>query len=170
MTEKAGNGDQLTTFYGVPTAVAGTTMGGYPNADSALGSLRSVIRTFNVLTKKLERRLGLSGAQLEVLECLRDHPGLSLSDLATRSSTDLSTMSVVVGRLVDRGLVRRQQAADDKRRGELTLTAEGEDVLREAPPSVPSRLRAGFSKLADGERRALTTLLYRWVTAAGMRR
>jgi DNA-binding MarR family transcriptional regulator len=164
------NSDQLTAVYGIPVGAEGTAMGAPPNADRALGSLRSVIRTFNVLTKKLERRLGLSGSQLEVLECLRDHPGLSLSDLATRSSTDLSTMSVVVGRLVERGLVRRQQAADDKRRGELTLTAEGEDVLREAPPSVPSRLRAGFAKLAESERHALTTLLYRWVTAAGMRR
>jgi DNA-binding MarR family transcriptional regulator len=148
----------------------GSRTGEQLNADGALGSLRSVIRTFNVLTKKLERRLGLSGAQLEVLECLRDHPGLSLSDLATRSSTDLSTMSVVVGRLVDRGLVLRQRAADDKRRGELTLTEAGEAVLDEAPPSVPSRLRAGFAKLADQERAALTTLLQRWVTAAGVRR
>ena len=145
-------------------------MSDHVDADVALGSVRSVIRTFNVLTKKLERRLGLSGAQLEVLECLREHPGLSLSDLATRSSTDLSTMSVVVGRLVDRGLVLRQQAADDKRRGELTLTQAGQEVLQQAPPSVPSRLRSGFAKLADGERRALTTLLQRWVTAAGVRR
>jgi DNA-binding MarR family transcriptional regulator len=63
----------------------------------------TVIHTFNVVTKKLERRLGLSGSKLEILECLRDNPGLPLSHLATRSSTPLSTVSVVVPRLVDRG-------------------------------------------------------------------
>jgi MarR family transcriptional regulator, organic hydroperoxide resistance regulator len=140
------------------------------HSERAVSALRSVIRAFNVVTKKLERRFGLSGSQLEVLECLHQHPGLSLSDLATRSLTDQSTMSIVVGRLVDRGLVAREQVEDDRRRARLSLTGEGEALLATAPASVSTRLRSGFSQLGETERTALTALLERWLSAAGLRR
>jgi len=140
------------------------------HSERAVSALRSVIRAFNVITKKLERRFGMSGSQLEVLECLHQNPGLSLSDLATRSLTDQSTMSIVVGRLVDRGLVAREQVEDDRRRARLSLTPKGEAVLAEAPASVSTRLRSGFTQLAETERAALTSLLERWLNAAGLRR
>ena len=140
------------------------------HSERAVSALRAVIRAFNVVTKKLERRFGLSGAQLEVLECLHQHPGLSLSDLASRSLTDQSTMSIVVGRLVERGLVAREQVEDDRRRMRLSLTPEGEALLSQAPASVSTRLRTGYSQLAEAERTALTGLLERWLSAAGLRR
>lgn len=138
--------------------------------DRAIGGVRGVIRAFNVLTKKLERRFQLSGAQLEVLECLHVSPGLTVSDLATRNGTDQSTMSVVVKRLVDRGLVQREQVDGDKRRVNLTLTDAGEALLAETPPSVNARLRSGLGKLAEHERAMLTTLLERWISAADLHR
>src|SRR5262245_23830503 len=117
------------------------------HTERALAALRSVIRGFNVVTKKLERHFGLSGSQLEVLECLKQHPGLSLSDLAARSATDQSTMSVVVKRLVERGFVAREPVEDDKRRVALHLTQRGVALLAEVPPSVSSRLRDGIRHL-----------------------
>jgi DNA-binding MarR family transcriptional regulator len=140
------------------------------SASRAMLALREVIRAFNVATKKLERRFGLSGAQLETLEILRDNPGLSPTDLAHRSATDQSTASVVVKRLADSGLVQRRQGEGDRRRTHLTLTPEGEAVLHKAPPSVPTRLREAFMCLAHPERVTLTQLLERWLTLAGLRR
>ena len=140
------------------------------SAHRAMSALREVIRAFNVATKKLERRLGLSGAQLETLEILRDNPGLSPTDLAHRSATDQSTASVVVKRLADAGLVERRQCDNDRRRTHLTLTTEGEAVLEKAPPSVPTRLREAFMAMAHPERVSLTHLLERWLTLAGLRR
>lgn len=139
-------------------------------AGRAVLALREVIRSFNVVTKKLERRLGMSGAQLEILEALREHPGLSPSDLAHRSATDQSTASVVSGRLVEAGLVERRQDAGDRRRQLLTLTPAGERALAKAPPSVPARLREAFLRMAHGERVTLTVLLERWLGLAGLRR
>ena len=136
----------------------------------ALLALREVIRAFNIVTKKLERQFGLSGAQLDVLECLRDNPGLSPSDLAHRSATDQSTASVVVKRLSEAGLVERRNHDNDRRRTVLTVTPKGESLLAEAPPSVPSRLRAAFRRMAHDERVAITTLLERWLSLAGLRR
>lgn len=136
----------------------------------AMTALREVIRAFNVATKKLERGLGLSGSQLETLEILRENPGLSPSDLACRSSTDQSTASVVVKRLADAGYVERRQSDGDRRRMHLTLTPAGEAVLAKAPPSVPTRLRDAFMRMAQPERITLTQLLERWLALAGLRR
>jgi DNA-binding MarR family transcriptional regulator len=140
------------------------------HANRAMLALREVIRAFNVATKNLQRRFGLSGAQLEALEILRDSPGLSPSDLACRSATDQSTASVVVKRLADAGLVERRKHDGDRRRTELTLTPEGHAALDGAPASVTSRLRAAFMKMGQPDRVTLTTLLERWLALAGLKR
>ena len=136
----------------------------------AMSALREVMRAFNVATKKLERRFGLSGSQLEALEILEENPGLSPSDLACRSATDQSTASVVVKRLADSGLVERRQVDGDRRRTAITLTDEGRAVLAKAPPTVPTQLRAAFLKMAPPERVSLTQLLERWLSLAGLKR
>lgn len=140
------------------------------NHSRAMRALREMIRAFNVATKKLERSLGLSGAQLEALEILRDNPGLSPSDLACRSATDQSTASVVVKRLADSGLVERRKENGDRRRTHLVLTPTGERLLDTAPPSMPATLRSAFMRMGHGDRVTLTTLLERWLTLAGLRR
>ena len=136
----------------------------------AMSALREVMRAFNVATKKLERRFGLSGSQLEALEILHENPGLSPSDLACRSATDQSTASVVVKRLADAGYVDRRQDDGDRRRTHLTLTAEGEAILEKAAPSVPTKLREAFLRLGPPERVTLTQLLERWLSLAGLKR
>lgn len=48
-------------------------------------------------------------------------------------------MSVVVGRLVDRGLVKRVRSAVDTRRVELSLTARGRTLQRKTPTTVAQK-------------------------------
>lgn len=140
------------------------------HASRAMLALREVIRAFNVATKNLERRLGLSGAQLEILEQLKENHGLTPSDLACRTATDQSTASAVTKRLADSGLIERRKEDGDRRRTALTLTEQGEAVLAAAPPSVPARLRRAFMDMAQGDRVTLTVLLERWLGLAGLRR
>lgn len=136
----------------------------------AMSALREVMRAFNVATKKLERRFGLSGSQLEALEILDENPGLSPSDLACRSATDQSTASVVVKRLADSGLVDRRKVDGDRRRTSITLTPEGREVLAKASPSMSTQLRAAFLRMAQPDRVSLTQLLERWLALAGLKR
>jgi DNA-binding MarR family transcriptional regulator len=136
----------------------------------AMSALREVMRAFNVATKKLERRFGLSGSQLEALEILKENPGLSPSDLACRSATDQSTASVVVKRLADAGYVDRRQDDGDRRRTHLTLTPDGEAILAKASPSVPAKLSEAFMRMGQPERVTLTQLLERWLSLAGLKR
>src|SRR6516165_4152555 len=89
---------------------------------AVMDSLRRIVRGLRLSARDAERSAGISGAQLFVLQSLAEERASSLNDLADRTLTDQSSVSVVVKRLTDRKLVARKAAADDARRIELSLT------------------------------------------------
>jgi len=128
-----------------------------------LDSFRRIVRVLRASSRAAEQTLGLSGAQLFVLQTLARHPELSLNELAEHTRTHQSTVSVVVSRLVERGLVRRESARDDARRLELRLTAEGKALARRAPDAAQERLIRAIEELAPTPRAELERLLARVV-------
>src|SRR5213083_186147 len=78
-------------------------------SDSAriLDAIRRLVRHLRLADRAAQTDLGISGAQLFVLTELGKTGSLSLNDLALRTRTDQSSVSVVVSRLVDAGLVTR---------------------------------------------------------------
>src|SRR5438094_99911 len=90
-----------------------------------LDALRAVARELRMSGRSTEQRLGVHPAQLHALQQLAERPASSLAELAERTHTDPSSVSVVVQRLVERGLVTRTPAPDDRRRTELAATAAG---------------------------------------------
>ena len=102
-----------------------------------------------------ERLVGVSGAQLFVLQTLAETPGLSLNELADRTHTHQSSVSTVVSRLVERKLVQRSRAASDARRVELTLSSRGRAVAAKAPDAAQERLIAAIEAMPAWRRRLL---------------
>jgi DNA-binding MarR family transcriptional regulator len=121
------------------------------DVNAVLDGIRRIVRALRDSSTDVERRLGISGAQLFVLQVLRDSPAESLNDLAARTHTHQSSVSVVVARLVDRGLVSRERSDVDARRVRLALTQEGEDLVRNAPEPVQRRLIEALEKLPADE-------------------
>ncbi|HLV66587.1 MAG TPA: MarR family winged helix-turn-helix transcriptional regulator [Polyangiaceae bacterium] len=109
-------------------------------AASVLDSLRWLVRALRVTSHSVERDLGITGAQLFVLREIAAEPGCSIRRLSERTLTDPSSVSVVVSRLVERGLIVRRQDAADARRTELSLTARGERLLSRASEPFQVRL------------------------------
>src|SRR5437763_3677396 len=107
-----------------------------------LDSIRRLVRLLRVSDRQAQADLGISGAQLFVLTELGKTPSLSLNDLAARTRTDQSSVSVVVSRLVDAGLVTRDRATRDARRLVLNLTSTGRAMLRRAPSVAQERMLA----------------------------
>jgi DNA-binding MarR family transcriptional regulator len=118
-----------------------------------LDSIRRLVRMLRVSDRQAQSDLGVSGAQLFVLSELGRTPALSLNDLASRTLTDQSSVSVVVTRLVGAGLVTRDRDARDARRLVLNLTRSGRALLQHAPPVAQERLLAVFDRLPDDERK-----------------
>jgi DNA-binding MarR family transcriptional regulator len=133
-----------------------------------MNAVRSVVRALRLNTRSIEGKLGISLAQLFVLQQLSERPADSLNELADRTATHQSSVSVVVRRLVDRGLVTRVASPADRRRVLIALTAEGERVLRGAPPTVQGDLMNGMSRMQPEQRAVLAELLETWVLASGI--
>ena len=85
--------------------------------------------------------------------------GASLGDLARRLRIDAPAASRTVAALVRRGLVRFQLDRDDRRRSRLSLTRQGEELVRKLRPiadELRARLVSGMNTAEEG---ALRTLL-----------
>jgi DNA-binding MarR family transcriptional regulator len=126
---------------------------------AAIDSLRRLVRALRVTSHTAWTEVGISGAQLFVLQQLADGRALSLGELATRTHTDPSSVSVVAARLVERGLVHRRAARDDARRAELTLAPAGQQLLDRAPTPVQARLVDAIAALPARSRTQLARTL-----------
>src|SRR3954471_6414418 len=111
-----------------------------PNVIRALDSVRAIVRALRLNTREIELKIGISLAQLFVLQQVAHRPATSLNDLADRTATHQSSVSVVVRRLVDRGLVTRRADTADKRRVQIELTPAGEKLLVGAPETIQIRM------------------------------
>src|SRR4051794_8130303 len=79
---------------------AGDGTGGGGDVRAIMDAIRRIVRVLRVSSRAAEKQVGLSGAQLFVLHKLADTPALSLNELADRTRTHQSSVSVVVQRLV----------------------------------------------------------------------
>lgn len=133
-----------------------------------LDSIRLVVRAVRAASASTERRLGISVAQLFVLQQLLARDGLSINDLARATLTHQSSVSVVVSRLVSRRLVRRTRDAGDRRKASLALTPKGRALLSRAPEPVQAGLVRALDGLTAAERRTLAALLGKWTRSAAI--
>jgi DNA-binding MarR family transcriptional regulator len=134
----------------------------------SMDAIRAVVRSLRLNTRAIEQKIGISLAQLYVLQQAAERPAESLNDLAERTATHQSSVSVVVRRLVDRGLVTRRSSTIDKRRVQIAVTPAGHALLKGAPRTIQLRLVTGMDALSPAERRQLADLLERWLTASGV--
>ena len=132
-----------------------------------LDAIRRIIRVLRLSSRRSERELKIGSAQLFVLQQLAAGPVRSVNELAERTYTHQSSVSVVVRRLVAQGLVARRPAAEDRRRRELRLTKAGERLLARAPVPAQVRLINGLRTLPAAKLRTLSRLLGQVVIAMG---
>lgn len=133
-----------------------------------MDSFRRVVRELRLSGGEVERKLGISSAQLFVLHELGKNPGCSIGEVADRTHTDQSSVSTVVSRLVSAGLAKRSASAEDGRRAELTLTARGKSLLRKAPDTAQARMVAALGSLPARQRQVLARSLSQLVEEMGV--
>jgi DNA-binding MarR family transcriptional regulator len=133
-----------------------------------LDSVRRIVRLLREGSRASEEAVGLSAAQLFVLQKLDGPRPLSLNELAARTLTHQSSVSVVVRRLVERGLVQRQPSPRDARRLELSLTRRGQALVARAPSAAQDRVIAAVDALPPRAQQALATSLEALTRALGI--
>lgn len=108
--------------------------------------LRPVVMRLSRELRREARALGITGGQVTLLFLVKASPGLGVRELAARERISPAAMSGVARRLERAGLVARAPHPTDRRRHGLTLTDDGERVLR----SVKSRRTAWLAARLQG--------------------
>jgi MarR family transcriptional regulator, lower aerobic nicotinate degradation pathway regulator len=146
-------------------------MGSHASRDAriVLDAVRRIVRLLRQSAREAERRTGLSAAQLFVLQQLRAAGGaLTPGDLAESTLTHQSSVSGVVKRLVEAGLVSRAASARNRRRVELALTPAGREAARRAPELAQERIISAVDELPLAHRSALASGLSSLVGRLGI--
>jgi MarR family transcriptional regulator, lower aerobic nicotinate degradation pathway regulator len=135
-----------------------------------LDSIRRLVRLLRLTDRATQSETGLSGAQLFVLHELSKTSGLSLSDLAERTLTDQSSVSVVVTRLVESGYVTRDRDKLDGRRLVLNLTKTGRAIADKSPTVAQEKIIDALEKISPAERRRFADTFVRLIEEMGVAR
>lgn len=103
---------------------------------------------------------------LRVLVYLREHPSATTGDIARYMSVTSSNVTRLVDRLVQQGLVQREDNPADRRFLRHSLTAEGEAALGNVQQRATLFVAHIFDELSDRDLRHLTEVFDKlWVAA-----
>jgi DNA-binding MarR family transcriptional regulator len=123
---------------------------------NALQAVRSLVQALSQSSGAVERKTGITNAQLFLLQQIQKERNPTVNDLATLAMTSQSTVSIVLSRLERRGLVVRERSLTDARSVVLRLTAPGKRLLRRAPRPATSEVLRALSRLSSVELRAVS--------------
>ena len=105
--------------------------------------------------------LGLTQKQVSVLWLLAEGPGMAQVDLGSRLQMDRATTMSIVNRLQERGFIRREPSASDRRRQSLYLTVQGSAALAEAKHCIAQHEAWLKNRFSPGEIEKLVEMLSR---------
>lgn len=114
------------------------------------------------LARELRREihsLGVTGGQVSILAAIKHEPGITASVVAERERVSAPAMSNHVARLEKAGLIERTREGIDRRRVGLSLTGEGEKVLRSVRQRRTAWLASRLDRLTDKERAQIETAI-----------
>jgi DNA-binding MarR family transcriptional regulator len=114
-------------------------------------SLRPVLLRVGRELRRETRAGGVSPEQVSLLVAIKYSPGVGVGELAAQEHVSAPAMSNHVNRLERDGLAIRTPSLNDKRRVGLTLTAEGQRMLRRVRSRRTAWLVARLGKLDPDE-------------------
>jgi MarR family transcriptional regulator, organic hydroperoxide resistance regulator len=136
--------------------------GGSAHLDPVLDFLRylwAIQHAMQRLSKHMEATIGVTGPQRLVLRIVGDNPGLSARGLSSVLHLHPSTITGILQRLVQHGLLVREQDPQDRRRVRLWPTAEGTSLIRGSRGTVEQAVRRALARVTEPEVRGAQAVL-----------
>jgi len=112
-----------------------------------LGLLWEVEHALRSRSKRMEGRLGVTGPQRLVLRLVSRQRDMSPGDLARTIHLHPSTLTGILQRLVDRGLIERRTDRRDHRRALLRVLPAAAPIVRATRDTVESRVATVLARL-----------------------
>jgi len=132
-------------------------------AADIVNGLRRIVRALESYSQEVYKGYGLTSPQLWALKTLKRRGPLATSDLAQALAVQPSSLSLLVDRLEQRGLVRRHRPRKDRRFVEIDLTPKGAVLAARAPEPAQGRLLHGLRDLPARDVRAIRSAIERLV-------
>jgi len=130
--------------------------------EPALAVIREIVRAYQAFGEfSLHdiKRFGLTGPEFDVLATLGNQPGMTFKEIGENTLITKTTLTGVVDRLEQKGLVERRSCPEDRRCVRAVLTDKGNDLFREVFPDHVGRLKEQLAGLGTEECDEIVRLL-----------
>jgi DNA-binding MarR family transcriptional regulator len=129
--------------------------------DAVLIALRKVIRATDLHSKYLAKNTGLTTAQLLILQSIQNMGEVSIGEISKKISLSQATVTSILDRLADKGLVYRERSTKDKRKVHAYLTEDAVALIKDAPAPLQKQFTKQFEALNDWEQSMMISSLQR---------
>lgn len=116
-----------------------------------LKKLRAVIRAIRRHSSWIEKKCGVRGSQLWIMQELHETPGLRVGEIAEKLAIHQITVSNLLDGLEKRGYVMKMRDSDDadnQKTVKLALSENGADLLAGAPKPARGLLPEALRRLS----------------------
>ncbi len=134
--------------------------------DPYLSLLRPLVEAYLAFYRVGNRHiqsLGLTPGQFDVIAELEGTKGLTCAELSEQTLTTKGTLTGVLDRLEQRGLIRRGQVDGDRRATRVQLTSKGVDLFQEVFPAHAEFIRPFFAQALNASEIQIAKRLLRRV-------
>ena len=118
---------------------------------AVLRELAQAYHAFSAYSATHVRQLGLTPAQFDVIATLGNTQGMPLTQLAQKTLITKGTLTGIIDRLDEKGLVRREVPVGDRRSFRAVLTPEGEVIFSRVFPAHIAYLSRVFANVDAGD-------------------
>lgn len=137
--------------------------------DAALKLWVVLARSFNAVSARLNENIAryeLTPTEFAILEVLYHKGPLLLGEVQKKILVTSGGITYLVDRLVEKGLVKREACAEDRRARYAVLTPAGSALIRKIFPQHAVAIEQAVSGLTTAEQREATALLRKLGLAA----
>lgn len=131
--------------------------------DASLVALRRILRASEIYGRELARAAGLTAVQLRVLQVVAETDRCTATLIARRLRVSQATVTSLIDRLVEHGMVERHRSDQDRRHILISLTGCAHKTLERAPETLQTRYMRRFEALKPWEQAQLIAVLGRVV-------
>jgi DNA-binding MarR family transcriptional regulator len=127
-------------------------------------AIRRIIRAVDIHSRSLIRDFSITTPQLLVLRTIKLRGEETAARLSEQISLSQPTMTGIVRRLSDRGLIQRRRSKTDRRKVMLRLTDKARDVLASAPSPLQDSFLERYQRLPEWEQTQILSAFQRVVS------
>jgi len=139
-------------------------VGKLSRSQEVYSTLRQIVRAMDVHSKYLYKYYGLSSPQLSILKELSEVNEIPTGQLAKKISLSQATVTDILDRLEEKGLIIRQRSSFDKRRVYIQISEKGKVIISKNPSLLKEDFIRQFNEMEDWEQTLILSSMQRIVS------